>query len=452
MRYSIAHRPVFKDFRVVVPSIIVLLSLAYVTWEDQINPQPADSAYRVFAGELNTLVSEALKNNTGLKASSLLANEAGAAAHAGLSIDAPQVGIEFMNSPVANFPNLLRNQMEIDYSAQQMLPFPGKRAAMELSLLKRREMAEADTKTAGLDLADRVKTSFFELYLVDRKIEVNREGAVLTQRMLDIARKQYELGLVSQASVLRAESELGRYSVDSAGLVQERTSMAAMINALCNRPVNTVVAPTPAIEPAPLALSIEKLLALAEKNRPELSAMRSEQAMQDAESAASRKEYLPDFMVKATYKQMSATPDGWGLMIGATVPVAPWSIGSHAWAVKQSAFAGQSTQARYENMKAMIESEVASALGRNNAGQERAAITVKVIIPKARQALESAQASYRTGKEEMLMLIDIQRMLVMAELDYQMAAMDVLAARARLERAVGLSIDEIVRYTEGSGS
>jgi outer membrane protein TolC len=103
-------------------------------------------------------------------------------------------------------------------------------------------------------------------------------------------------------------------------------------------------------------------------------------------------------------------------------------------------------------MKAMIESEVASALGRNNAGQERAAITVKVIIPKARQALESAQASYRTGKEEMLMLIDIQRMLVMAELDYQMAAMDVLAARARLERAVGLSIDEIVRYTEGSGS
>jgi hypothetical protein len=47
-----------------------------------------------------------------------------------------------------------------------------------------------------------------------------------------------------------------------------------------------------------------------------------------------------------------------------------------------------------------------------------------------------------------LALIDIQRMLVMAKLDYHMAVMTLLDSQSRLERAVGLSLDEIDKTIE----
>jgi outer membrane protein TolC len=70
------------------------------------------------------------------------------------------------------------------------------------------------------------------------------------------------------------------------------------------------------------------------------------------------------------------------------------------------------------------------------------------VIPQAEQTLESALSAYRTGKQEFLMLIDIQRMLVMAKLDYHMAVMTLLDSQSRLERAIGLSIDEINKSSE----
>jgi outer membrane protein TolC len=58
-------------------------------------------------------------------------------------------------------------------------------------------------------------------------------------------------------------------------------------------------------------------------------------------------------------------------------------------------------------------------------------------------------ASYKTGKEEFLMLIDIQRMLAMAKLDYHMAVMSLLDSQSQLERAVGMNIEEIGQAPKG---
>ena len=46
------------------------------------------------------------------------------------SLDPPQVAFEFYQSPISAFPNPFKDQMEYDYSIQQMFPFPGKLGAM----------------------------------------------------------------------------------------------------------------------------------------------------------------------------------------------------------------------------------------------------------------------------------------------------------------------------------
>jgi outer membrane protein TolC len=100
-------------------------------------------------------------------------------------------------------------------------------------------------------------------------------------------------------------------------------------------------------------------------------------------------------------------------------------------------------------MKNMIASEVNDALLKVESSKERLRLSKETAIPQAQQTLISAMAAYKTGKEEFLMLIDIQRMLAMSKLDYHMAVMNLLDSQSQLERAVGLNIEEMGKSIEG---
>ena len=98
-------------------------------------------------------------------------------------------------------------------------------------------------------------------------------------------------------------------------------------------------------------------------------------------------------------------------------------------------------------MKNMVASEVNDALLKVQSSMQRLSLSRETLIPQALETLRSALAAYQTGKDEFLMLLDTQRMLVMAKMDHHMAVMSLLDAQSQLERAVGLSIDEIDKST-----
>ena len=251
-----------------------------------------------------------------------------------------------------------------------------------------------------------------------------------------------------QADILRAQTELVSLANDSIVLIQQCKSLEGMINALCARPVDTEIGFVPEIIPLFPNYNLNSLMALAEKNRPELKSKITGIEMQRSEGLAARKDYLPDFMVKGTYKQMRQTKDDWGLMIGATIPVAPWSLGKYSAATERTSANIIEAQSELATMRNTIASEVNDALLKIESSKERVKLSKNTAIPQAKQTLESAQAAYRAGKQEFLMLIEIQRMLVMAKLDYHLAVMALLDSQSQLERAVGIPIDEIDKSIE----
>lgn len=404
--------------------------------------------YRIMKSQLNGIIDNALKNNPGLKAAGNKIDAAKASERYAKSLDPPLVAFEFYQAPISGFPNPFKDQMEYDYSIQQMFPFPGKLGSMAAAEQKRTGMLTADRQTREQDIVRNVKTLYFDLYLKNRQLEINHETRALVREFVNIARKQYELGMGKQSDILRAQTELSSLGNDSIVLVQQRKSMEGMINALCNRPVTTEIGFVPEIDPVKPDYELSTLLDVAEKNRPELKSMQSGVEMQQAERSAAGKEYLPDFMVRGMYKQMTAGNDDWSLMVGATVPIAPWSLGKYASGATRSDANIKTAQSELDNMKNMVAAEVNDALLKVESSRERLKLSQETAIPQAEQALASAMAAYRTGKQEFLMLIDIQRMLVMAKLEYHMAVMGLLDSQSQLERAVGLSIDEIDRSIE----
>lgn len=425
--------------------LLLLIFYAYAAFPQQSSSSP--TSIQTFNTKLQILI-QAAQDNPRLKAADAKVLASSNAADIQKSLDPPQVGVEFYNAPVSSFPNPFKNQMEYDYSIQQMLPFPGKLGTMAKAEQKRTEMLKADRRTLEQEIVRNVKSVYYELYLIYRRMEINRETQDLVRGFVDIARKQYEVGMGKQSDVLRGQTELTTLVNDSIILVQQRKSMEGMLNSLCNKPVSMEIGFIPEIEPMMPNYDLTGLLAIAEKNRPELKSMLADVEMQQAERAAARKEYLPDFMARGMYKQLTQSSDDWSLMIGVTVPVAPWSLGKYSSASARSEANISTAQSERDNMKNMIASEVNDALLKVESGKQRLKLSKETAIPQARQTLESALSAYSTGKQEFLMLIDIERMLVMAKLDYHMAVMTLLDSQSRLERAVGLNMDEIDKDIE----
>jgi outer membrane protein, heavy metal efflux system len=435
--------------------ITVFLFCCFFLFARNVFPQQDSSAaafaanYRIFKSQLDRSIDDALKNNPGLKAAGYKIDAAKASVGYSRSLDPPQVAVEFYQAPISAFPNPFRDQTEYDYSIQQMLPFPGKLGAMARSEQNRTGMLAADRMTRERDLVRNVKALYFDLYLKIRQMEINHENQALVRSFVDIARKQYEVGMGKQSDVLRAQTELSSLGIDSVVIVQQRRSMEGMLNALCNRPVTSEIGFIPEIDPAMPNFDLSTLLAVAEKNRPELQSMQYSVAMQQAERTAAAKEYLPDFMVRGMYKQMTMTSDYWSLMIGATVPIAPWSFGKNSSGTTRADANIKTAQGELDNMKNMVAAEVNDALLKVESSKERLRLSRETAIPQAQQTLISAMSAYKTGKEEFLMLIDIERMLVMAKQEYHMAVMGLLDSQSQLERAVGLSSEDIGQSLKG---
>lgn len=74
---------------------------------------------------LDELITEALSNNPQLAAARQASSAAQARIGQATSLDAPQAGVEFFQTPVKSFPNPIKDGMETDYYIQQMIPFPG---------------------------------------------------------------------------------------------------------------------------------------------------------------------------------------------------------------------------------------------------------------------------------------------------------------------------------------
>jgi outer membrane protein, heavy metal efflux system len=398
----------------------------------------------IFNAQLNALLQEALSGNPSLKAAGYKVAAASASAAAKKSLDPPQAGVEFYQAPVSSFPNPLKNQMEVDYSLQQMLPFPGKLSAMSNAEKKRSEMLDADRQTLASDLVRDLKSACYMLYLVDRRKEILVEKRDLLKNFEAIARKQYEVGMGTQSDILRVQTEISLITKDSIILEQNRISAIAMINTLRNKPTDAAVPLLPEIRPPSLEFTLDSIMLLAEANRPELASMKLNTAMQQAELRASKKEFYPDFMVRGTYKQMMDLPDNWALMVGLSIPVAPWSLAKASTGARSSEALVLQSAEDYNAMRTMVASQVRDALAKVESNQAQIQITRQTIIPQATQTLQSVVAAYQTGKQDFLMVIDAERMLLMAKEDYHMAVMNLLASQAQLERTVGLSLDEIL--------
>jgi outer membrane protein, heavy metal efflux system len=398
---------------------------------------------------LDSLVQEALRNNPEIQAAGHQSRAAWSRVRQTTTWEAPQVGVEFYQTPVASFPNPIRNQMEYDYFMEQLIPFPGRLSAMGEAARNGARMAEEDAKSVERRVVFELKSAYAELYFIQRKIELNAENGELLKTLVESASRQYQVGTGSQTDMLRAQTESSKLANEGIALEREKKSIEALINVLLNRPIMQGHGRIDTLETSFPGWKQEQIDSLALVFRPELRAMRFEVEMRKSEVRAAKWEYAPDLTARLMYKDMVMTPkDYWSFMVGASLPLTSWAYPKAAARVDEAKASGRKSEASYVRMKNMVLLDVANAWLSLNTNRDLIELNRKNVLPQARLSLASAVTGYKTGKVVFVMLIDVYRMALTARQDYYTAVMNYAVSQAKLEQAVGLSsaeIDERIR-------
>lgn len=396
--------------------------------------------------ELNRAVAIALAGNPGLAKITARARAlAELPAQMGTLPD-PVLSLNALNLPTDTFSLSQEAMTQMQIGIGFTLPFPGK-----LSL--REQMADFDARAASFDademrlvLVKNVRTTWWNLFYLDRALSIVQHNQVLLRELDKIAETKYKTGQGMQSDVLLAQVELSKLLEIEISLNALRQSQSAALAALLDRPALIKVRlPAQADVSLPVPPDLEVLRKIALEARPVLHAQHYALDAAHSRVALAEKDYYPDFKLGAAYGVRSgnnpnggARADMTSIALSMNLPIFTGTRQDRA--VAQHRAEVISEESGLEDKTVQVQTEVEQALTDYLAGQEQTSLFKTGIIPQATQMTSSMLASYQVNKVDFLNLVRAQVTLYNYQTQYWKVLSSTWQAWARLEAAVGRQI------------
>lgn len=346
----------------------------------------------------------------------------------------------------------------------QKLPVPEKLDLRGRIALEETRMALERLQEVRLRIIADVKRAYFELYVIDKSMEVTQANQDLLRGLIDVARTQVATGRRRQDDVLRAQVERSSLEAELIALRQRRVSVVAKLNQTLDRAATTSIATPEDFDIRQGELAVDALFAKAVDANPELKRLdrqidRDKRAVDLASLA-----YWPDFTIGFEWMQMDPrgafkaprnpatgqrpiTPqlsedgsDNWAITFGFNLPIWREKIEARIEEARRNLSASRLQAAAIHNR---IRFDVEDALARVRSQQELASLFKNTIIPQAEQTYRVSQASYSAGTSDFLYVIDNWRKWLVFTIQYYRSIGELERSVADLEQAIGLSLSDV---------
>ncbi len=387
---------------------------------------------------LQWVIDETLKNNPNIQVFLNRWEASQEAIARATSLDDPMVNFHTWNveSPVRVTPDWDRAERRGVVS--QKVPFPGK-------LRLRGKIAEGDSNIAKkdweqqvLEMLARVKGAYYQLRHLYYVIDINEEVKDLLGRFAAVAETRYKVGRAPQRDVLAAQVEIARIIRDLEVLERDKKALETRINTILNRDPEAPLGRPEDFSIYPLSLDLVELEEVAMKQRPELQKFDFARKRDKSTLDLAKKDlYFPDPEFEVMYMQTDTMADMWSSKIAFNVP---WLWGKNRARVREARQTLQAAEAEYLAVKNAVLFEVKDTWTKTINARSTTTIYSDSVIPLAEQSLKAALVEYETEKIDFLTLLDSERTLLSARIQYHMAAVEFEAGLAELERAVGMSL------------
>lgn len=405
---------------------------------------------------LDSLIAEGLQNNPmaaslkqKIKASEWRQQEVN-------NLPPPTVGIEFSQLPVGKF-DLWNQPLSQNLSISQMFMLGGKLNAMSEMEKKNTKVAKNDLDIFKVNLTGQIKMGYYELWLIDRKIEIQQKTVDLLNNLLQTVESMSELKIANSIDILMTQNEISSAQAQSAILLNQRLAANTKLNKLIGRTLNGTAITTQKEFAIPFKqFNEEKLDSILSISNPSLIQMDNMTEMGKAEIDANRRELSPDLMLQGMIMRMpngmiltSQSKPGmsenkadymYSLMASITLPFAPWSAKKYS-AKEESILAKiEGIRAEKTSMERDMKAKLSEEISRLNTSHELIKLYSEKLIPNLNDIKQLQINAYQNNKTNINSVIDSFKMLLMQQMNYEMAKADYMMALAGIEMMISEKI------------
>lgn len=353
------------------------------------------------------------------------------------SLDDPKIGVEFFNVPI-NTINIGRSD-DVDYMIQQDIPFPGKLRTKGKVAKYNAAAVSSQMDGAVSDVLLDLKRTYYDLYRLNRQLEVNRQNQNLFRQLLSSASSNYAGGKTTANYSLQTQVELSKLKNEEIIFKQEKITHEAHLKALLNQPTHESIQIPRQLKWPKLNRSLKETIQLALESRPELAQLDAMEQRDRASVTVAKQTFIPDFSFQFAYKNKTGgRQDVWS---GTTTINLPIFWKKKNGKIDEARASLKATQAEQESMAIHTHHEIEQAYTAVKAAKEILSSYQTGILPQAKTTLEIAHVSYASGDTDFLTLIDAARSYRDLQMSYYFNQALLGIRFAELERLVGKDLD-----------
>ena len=329
------------------------------------------------------------------------------------------------------------------FTMQQEIPGRGKRELRTALAEKDVELTSAAISVRARDVLKEVTRAYTDLAVARRAIDIHLASVELLRQFADASTIKYAAGRSPQQDVLKAVVEVSKLHEDLVMHEETAATAEARLNTLLDRDPQSPIGPLAEPREAVTLPASEDLQRLAIDRQPELRMARLGVERAQAALAVANRDYKPDFFIGGGYMLMPRQAGAWTASAGMTWPNAPWSRGRLDAKRAEATVDIDAASANARAVARQIQLAVHEAYVRATAATQRAELLRTTLLPQSEQTLELSRVAYQTDRVDFLALLDNQRALLDAQLNYYRALSDRELALADLARAVGADIPDV---------
>jgi outer membrane protein, heavy metal efflux system len=345
---------------------------------------------------LEELLSEALAKNPDLAASTATAEAASFRIAPARTLPDPFLSFNYQNDGWA-FSLGVQDMTFLGAMFSQPLPWPGKlRLAGEEAALRAEEVKAGMVGRTRLAVEARVRRAYYDYLLARSLLDLIEDRSRSWREISAIARERYAVGLGVQQDVLRAQIEVLRLDEARADLTAQVANRRAELNRMVGRSQDAPLETDQHLDYRPEVPGLEVLLNGARGRSPELAALSRGIEADQSRVALAKKDFLPDFVASGGPMYRGGLDPMWQVGLGITLPIYAGSRQKPRLAAANADL--RSDESLYSSAALELEFRTRERYQNLEAALRVARLYREGVLPTDELSLESAIASYRTGK------------------------------------------------------
>ncbi len=414
---------------------------------------------------LDSLVQEALRNNSQVKAFDYQRDAAAYRAQALGALPPPTLGIEFSQVPLSTG-NVVTGAVSNNVFFSQMFMLGGKLSAM--SEVERRRGAVIGQNGASFQaqLRAKVKMTYYQLWLLDQQVEVQNRTLTLLGDLIQFMEPHVVTNRMRLADLLTIQAEAASERARLQEQMSRRTGLVSGLNALLAR--NDLSTPIITESSLPVNPPRSSELVLADQIRianPQLVSMDRMKEMNEAMIKSAEKDLIPEVMIQGMIMRM---PNGmvltggsrsaeaiqqsalgmpmqktdwmYSIMASITLPFMPWSSARSSAKAQEMRVTNLGIDAEREAMQREMIAALREAMAKFMTADSLVLQYDAEILPLTKQSADAQTIAYQNGQVPITTVLDARRMELMKQDDYLMIVMARQMALVEIELMVGSPI------------